>query len=105
MDIINEGSSFQLDVQFLDSDGVAQTPSSASYSVHDLNSGTELIATTMIAPASSVELMIPPAASRVVRTSVLKEEHVVTIIANYGPTEAVTEEFHFLVRNLKFITL
>lgn len=57
--VINEGSSHTLNIAFFDQDGVAMTPSSASYEVLCLTTETVVRASTALAPlASSVDLLL-----------------------------------------------
>ena len=100
-DQINEDSTGYLTVTFLDKNGVAAAPVSATYRIHDVLSGTEIRAETAINPvAAQVELTLTPADNTLVSEANSTEPRRVTVVGVYGHADGVKADFVYEVKNL-----
>lgn len=100
-DQINEGSTGYLTVTFLDKNGLAAAPVSATYRIHDVLSGTEIRAETAITPiAAQVEITLTPADNTLVNEVNSSEPRRVTAVAVYGQADGVKADFVYEVKNL-----
>jgi hypothetical protein len=100
--VVNEGSSSYLTIRFKDKDGVEAAPTSASYQVGDKATLADLQGETALPAGSAVEVTLGPEVNKILDQSHPNELRVVTLRAQYGG-EAVTEEYEYMVRNLRFI--
>lgn len=98
---VNEGTTSFLTVTFLNKNGVAETPSSASYSIKT-EDGVAIRAETAIGGlAGTVELTLTSVDNRIVNSLKQNEIHVVTIVGVYGSSsDKVTSEYRYQVNNL-----
>jgi hypothetical protein len=100
--VVNEGSSSFLTIAFFDKDGSELAPNSATYQVDDDESGTMMLAETVLPAGSSVEIEMTPVINAIVNDCKKTETRVVTIRASYG-SEKMNEEYKYKVKNLRFI--
>lgn len=100
---INEGSAAYLTIGFYDKSDANVPPTTVTYQVHDVASGTEMQAETSLTPAASIEIPIDPAVNAIVNSSLSVETRRVTIKASYGAGEEFNDEYDYLVRNLSYI--
>ena len=104
--IVNERSTALVDVAFWDEDGVAATPSAASYRIDNASSGTAVLASTALtglAPTMTIE--ITPTQNAMGTATNPVEERVVTVDWTYGSARRGTDEYRYLLRNLGGIPL
>lgn len=99
---INEASSGTLTIEFLDEAGLPAAPSSISYRIDCVTSGTEIRDDTAIAPASVVDLGLTPEDTRIVTQSNRIERRRVTLVAMFGPGDQLTQDYEYSVRNLNY---
>lgn len=89
---VNEGSVAYLNVKFYDENNNLATPSSATWEVHDWESGSVLLAATPIAPiGNTVKLTLTPAINTFISSLNDEETRRVTVKALWGvglPTNA-----------------
>lgn len=89
---VNEGSVAYLTVKFYDENNNLAAPASATWEVHDIESGSVLLAATAIAPiANTVKLTLTPVINTFVNPLNDEEQRRVTIKALWGvglPTNA-----------------
>ena len=102
--VVNENSTSWLDVAFLDKDGDPATPSSVTYRVDCLSSGTVIRADTGITAASEVEIVLTPGDNAIVDQDHRVEKRLVTVTATFGAGDQHVSEYVYLVRNLKKVT-
>ena len=102
--IVNEKSTFYLSITFKDKDGKAVAPTSATYRVDDVDSGTSVLSSTSISPAATVELKFAPTETSIIDSTNVYEKRKVTVTANYGTNDSVTKVFFYNVRNLEVVT-
>lgn len=102
MDTHNEGATVTVPLTFSDEDLVGVTPSSGSYRVTDVASGTELVATTAFTPSGSTHtLTIPATVQRILAGANAYEMRAVAVEFTYGnPAKTGTGEVVYRVRNL-----
>lgn len=105
LDTTDEGTSAFITVTFYDKDGNPEDPSSATYEVHDEDTGTELVAASALSPVSGVvEIELSGVAVEMYDATKRKETHVVTIKATHGGGQGLNAAFHFRVNNLAQVT-
>lgn len=103
--VIPEGTTSYLTVTFLGEDGTLQSPSVATYRVHDKASQTELVAETPLTITNPVVIsLLGGIANRIVNSALGRETRVVTIHGEYGAEDDVNESFEYQVANLRFLT-
>lgn len=108
---VNQNDSFQIPVAFKDESGVAVVPTSISYQVIDVETGTTVRGATAVTPsASSITLTLTYDDTALVNTGRRSEERVVRVTAVYGTDAAgdpiqKTDEYPFLVVKLGLTTL
>lgn len=101
---VNEGSVAYLTVKFYDKNNVLAIPASATWEVHDLESNTELLAATAIAPiASSVELTLTPTINTFVDRKNDEETRRVTIKATWGAGNTTNAEIDYDILDLSWV--
>jgi hypothetical protein len=108
---VNQNDSFQLPVAFKDEAGTAVVPTSISYQVIDVETGTIVRGATAVTPsASSITLTLTYDDTALVQSGRRSEERAVRVTAVYG-TDASgdpiqkTDEYSFLVVKLGLTTL
>ena len=106
-DPVNERSTSILSVSFFDEDDVAVVPASATYRIDDVQSGTAILAATVIGVlAVSVNLHITEEQNRILTESHPYESRRVTVSFRYGAGSAKrgTDEYIYRIKNLYGIT-
>ena len=101
LDMVNEGSTAYLGVEFLDKNNDPDEPNTISYRIDCLSSGTEIRADTSVTPAESVEIKLTPTDHVIVNPAKPHEKRLVTITASYGPEDELNEEYEYNVKNLR----
>lgn len=102
---VNEKSTAVLTVSFKDENGIAVAPSSGTYTITDVDSGTVITASTPFTPSGTThDLTITPTENRILTTSNLFEKRKVTVTFTYLVTKQGTAEYIYLVNNLGNIT-
>src|SRR3569832_2842260 len=99
---INEASSGTLTIEFLDEAGLPAVPSSISFRIVCVTTGSEFRADTAIAPAASIDLALTPDDTRIVTLSIRIERRRVTLVATFGPGDQLTQDYEFSVRILNY---
>jgi len=101
MQRVNEKSTAYLTITFRDKVGAAQAPTSAKYRIDDITSGQTVRGDTdILAPGSTVELVLTVADNTMKNAGAPHEQRRVTIEAGYGDGDAVTAEYVYEVLNL-----
>jgi hypothetical protein len=101
---VNEKQTSYITLTFKDEAGVAITPTSLTWTLYDLISGTSISSGTVSTPTAVYTMEITPTMNAIINTKTAKEEHVLTISGPYQGTKAVTGDFHFNVVNLEFLS-
>ena len=102
---VNEKTTAYLTVIFLDKSGNQEPPSSATWQVHDVESGEQMKAETPIDPiAAQVELTIPASVNAIVNAAKASERRRVTIKAVYGSDDGLNDQWEYSVKNLSKVT-
>lgn len=104
MEQVNEESTAYLTVTFLDKDGNAAAPSSATYRIDCLTSGKAIRGVTALGAGSSVEVTLTPTDNAIQQVSSAKETRRVTIEALYGASDGINEEYDYEVVNLSHVS-
>jgi len=97
---VNEDSTAELTVTFLDAQGLPATPSSAALRIDCLTTGTAIQAETALSVASTVTITLGPSRTVIVNEKNAQERRLVTIRAVYGDDDAIVEQFEYFVKNL-----
>ncbi len=97
---VNEGTTAYLSATFSDKTGTADTPSTITYRIDDVHSGTEIRNATTVTAASTVEITLSPVDNRILNTAQNYETRRVTVVASYGASDQVTAEYTYRVTPL-----
>jgi hypothetical protein len=98
---INEKTTLLVTAAFFDEDGIAATPSAATYRIHDRASGTVIVAvTTLTGLGITKQIEITSAQNAMVAAGAATEEHVLTLEWDYGSGRHGSDEYRWLLRNL-----
>lgn len=103
MDIVNEGTTCYLSVAFKDKDGAAAAPSSVSYRIDCLTTGTAVLGDTSATAAATTAITITAAQNAILGGRPLERRRV-TVTGTYAGSEAVREQFDYQVRNLSAVS-
>lgn len=98
-----EGSSARLTIRFLDEDGVLAAPDSVEYRLDVKDTGEQIRDWTVLAPASSIVVVLTDEDNDSFVVTQELERHEVTVRAAYDVTEQLTGKFVYEVRNLRFL--
>lgn len=101
MEVINEGTTHYLTVEFRDKANVLAAPTGIFYRIDDVLSGDAVLADTAIGAASSVEITITPTQNAIINPFNPTEVKRVTVKATYAGSEAINDEFEYAVFNLR----
>lgn len=104
MEHVNERSTAYLTVTPKDKTGVAQAPTTLTYRIDDVFTGTEILDDTSVAPGSSVELTLTPEQNRILSATNSVERRRVTVTAAFGASDQVCSEYVYEVVNLVNVT-
>lgn len=103
MERVDERTTANLLVEFLDADGDPAAPTSATYRIDTLE-GTAVRAATALAAASVVTITLTPDDNEIYDDlNAPFEVHVVTVRGFYGEDDEVNKEYHYRVKNLTHI--
>ncbi len=102
VDVVNEGTSKKLAIDFFDEAGLPVAPATLTYRIDCVTSGTVIRVDTSVTPAASAIINITPADTRVVSAANRSERRRVTVVAGFGAGDALTSEYEYHVKNLAF---
>lgn len=98
---INEKTTLLVTAAFFDEDGIASTPTAATYRLHDRASGTVILNTTALTGLGTTKVIeITSAQNALVAAAAASEEHVLTLEWDYGSGRHGTDEYAWVVRGL-----
>lgn len=98
--IVNEGSTAYVTLTLRDKAGALAAPASLMYSLHCLTTGAALRSDVSLTPASQVEITLTPADNAIQIPGNQYETRVLTVVAGYGATDALQEQYQYQVKNL-----
>ena len=103
--VVTENSSHFVTVAFYDEDGVAVLPDTVTVRLDAPLAGAaaEIRAATPVAPLAEFDLHLTPAENALADPTLDREERVLTVHATYGMTKAVTAEYSYTLKNLRFV--
>ncbi len=102
---VNEGSIAYLTVKFKDKTNALAAPASATWEVHDVESGSVLLAATPIAPiANTVELTLTPTINTFVNSLNTEEQRRVTIKATWGVGNTTNAEVDYNILDMTWVS-
>lgn len=101
--VVNEGSSCEISIDFTGPDGLPAVPGAVVYRVDCATTGVAIRPETAIDPAASVVILVTPDDTAIVDPASTSERRRVTVVASYGAGDALTGEYEFAVRNLRFV--
>ena len=105
MQTINENSTGYVVVNFYSKTGEPEAPNTVVYRIEDVATGQMVRAdTTITAPDSELEIVLSPTDNAIINRNGDNETRRITVTGHYGPTDQVTDEYFYEVRNLKGIT-
>lgn len=102
MDIVNEGTTGYLTVQFFDKAGSLAAPSSVSYRIDCLTTGTVVVDDTSVTAGTSVEIQLT-AANNAILGGRARERRRVTVTGTYAGSQAVTHQYDYEIANLSAV--
>jgi len=98
--VVNEGSTAYLTVSPKDKAGAAAAPISATYEIVDVRTGTTVRTSTSISPGASMEITLAPEDNVMLSTATYDVRRVL-LVANYGVSDVLRDQFTYRVRNLQ----
>ncbi len=101
--IINENSSGFITWTFRDDERNLAVPNSVEYRIDNKEDDAEILAPTSVTPASVIRIMITNDQNIILDQTLEYEEHVITVTANYGVGDSISEQCVFKVKNLQFV--
>lgn len=102
---INEQSTSAVTFTLADKDGVPASPSTVTYRMDCLTTGTPLVEeTVLVGPGPQVKLDMSSQDNRIIDQNNVQEYKRLTIRADYADGARLTSEFDWVVNNLKFIS-
>jgi len=104
MERINEDSVGYLTAKFYDKDDNLVVPTSISYNIYCLTTGTEIKDATAISPANTVEITLSSIDNAIIVQTNRLEMKLVTITATFGVQDLSVEEYRYFVKNMKMRT-
>ena len=104
MRTFNELSEVTVTARAVDKNGVLFIPTNARYRVDDLVSKNALVAWTSLTPAATMTITIPATVNAIIDSTKTHEEKVVTVETDAALTTAHTEDYHYRVKNLEFVS-
>lgn len=100
-DTVNEKTTSIVTLSFTDEAGNAVTPTSGSYRIDDVSSGTQVKGDTAFTPGSSThELTILDTENAILAAANARELRCVTVSITYGSGKKCTAEYRYYVVNL-----
>jgi hypothetical protein len=100
--VVNEKSTAYLSAEFLNKADGQDAPASISYRIDCLTSGQEVKGDTPVTPPNGiVEIPLSPGDTAIINTTEDYEVRLVTVTATYGASDALSEEFEYIVKNLR----
>jgi hypothetical protein len=105
MQEVNEKCTAIITAAFVDENGDDVTPDSGTYEIHDVATGTEILAATALPSlAASIDITVTAAQNALTNTNKRFEKHRMTVKYVYSTTKAGTAEFDWLIKNLSQVT-
>lgn len=102
---VPEKSSARLRLKFYDPDGELEAPTSGTYTVLDLASGTKLIDDDPISGIDSVvDIWLTPTENTIQDDTKEWEVRRVVVTGTYNASDAIRSQFDYIVDNLSVIT-
>ena len=102
---VNEGSTAYLTVKFYDKSNNLAAPASATWEVHDIESGSVLLIATAIAPiANTIELTLTPTINTFIDSNNDEETRRVTIKATWGVGSTTNAEVDYDIADLVWVS-
>ena len=99
MNSIVAGTTNYITVSFYDKNGTLAAPSSASWKAIDVETKTEMQSTTVLTPASSIEITVPDTVNVLVDDTNWVETRRIIVTASYGVGESIVATFDYQISN------
>lgn len=103
LDRVNEGSFYELEATFRNSDWVATLPSSLRYRIDCETTNTVIRDWTSLTPALTVTITVTAGENRIIGNGNTTERRALTIQADHGTDEQYTTAHKWVVVNLRGI--
>ena len=98
---VNAGTTQWLTVNLQDKNGALAAPTFCKYKIACLTTGTIILPDTPISPNSTFELKITDEQNQLINLQNRQEHRRITLTAEYGVGDAVTQTFDYRVVNLE----
>lgn len=103
--VLDEKTTGYLTAEFKDKNDDDAVPTSISYRIDCLTTGTAIKgATPVTPPAASVEIVLSSDDNRIITDTNKYERRIVTVTAIYGASDQINKEYKYDVKNLKAVT-
>lgn len=99
MENVSAGSTAYLTATFRDKTGALAVPSTVTYKVDCLTTGTVILASTSATASSSVEFTLTPTINTIQTSTNQKEVRRVTVTGSYGASDAIVAVYDYVVIN------
>lgn len=101
---INEATTSYVSASFKNAAGALEAPSSVVYRIDCLTNKQQILDWTATSAASSITITVSALQNAIINQRHPSEQRYITIKATYAGSEQVTEEYHYEVVNLNFLT-
>lgn len=101
--LVMEQSTAYLEVPLYDRNGVESVPTSATFTVHDVESGTEVVASTALTPAATLNVPLRPVDNRILHPASRRERRRITVRALYGVDDQLVVVQDYIVVKAGFL--
>lgn len=101
---VPERSTAWLTVSFLNRVGDPETPTTITYEIWDVTSGTSILAETSLTPNTQVEITLSSEHNRILDSTLFREARKVIVVATYGAGQKHVQDFVYHIRNIAYRT-
>lgn len=98
--VVNAGGTHTVTVACLDKDGNPTVPLSASYQIHDADSGQAIRGATALTPATNMDINLTASDNTLVNSLKVSEERVLTVSWVNAGGESDSAEYRWQVRKI-----
>ncbi len=101
---VKERSTAYLTASFLDRNNSPAAPTSGTYRIDCLTTGTQIVGDTALPAGSAPEIVLTPTINRIIQSGNVREKRRVTVRGVYGSGDEVNDKYEYYVVNLSGVT-
>lgn len=101
---VPEKTTAYLTVSFLDKNGAPDIPASVAYRIDCITTNAQILGDTALPPAAAIEITLTPAQNAILNQANPRESKRVTVKATYAASDALNDEYVYVVKNLAGVT-